>query len=46
MRLILMEGFWIVHIPFGSMVKFLSFAQFPVDHLPHKVMASLVLFLG
>ena len=30
--LILSGGFCKVHITFGSMVKFQSFAQFPVDH--------------
>ena len=35
MRLILSERFWFVRLPFGSMVKFQSLAQFPVDHLSH-----------
>ena len=42
--LILHDRFWVVHIPFVHMVKFKLFAQFPVDHLPHQVMSSLILF--
>ena len=37
MRLILQDGFWIVHITLVRMVKFKFLAQFPVDRLPHPV---------
>ena len=43
--LILQKGFRFVPIPFGSIVQFQSLAQFPVDHLPHSVVSSLILFL-
>ena len=34
MRLLFQDGFWVVHIPFFfRVVKFQTFAQFPVDHL-------------
>ena len=45
MRIILSGGFCFVHISFGYMVKFESLVQFPVDHLSHPVMPSLVLHL-
>ena len=32
------------HTTFGSMVKFQFLAQFPVDHHPHQVVSSLVLY--
>ena len=32
--LILQDGFWFVHVPFGSMIKFQFLAQFPVDDSP------------
>ena len=38
------DGYWFMKISFGSMVKFQFLAQFPVSHLPHPVMSSLVLF--
>ena len=38
-----LDRFLFVHIPFVSMVKFESFAQFPLDHLSHPVIPSLVL---
>ena len=38
--LIHMNGFWFVHIPFGSMDKFQFFVQFPIDHLSHPIMSS------
>ena len=38
--------FWVVHILFVRMVKFQYIAQFPVDHLAHPVMSSLLLFLS
>ena len=37
----LQNRFWLVHIPFGGMVKLQYFAQFPMDHLPHRVVFSL-----
>ena len=43
MRLILWDGFEFVDIPFGSMVKFQFFAQFPVDQLLHPVVPTLAL---
>ena len=33
-------------IPFGGMVSFQIFSQFPVDHLPRAVMSYIVLFLN
>ena len=36
--------FWIVNIPFVRLVKSKFLAQFPVDHLPHPVVSSLILF--
>ena len=44
MRLILYDCLWFWHIPFGSMVKFQSTAQFLVDNLSYPVIFSLVLF--
>ena len=43
MHLILLDGFWFAHILFGDMVKIQFLAQFPVDHLSHPFMPSLVL---
>ena len=34
---IFLDGFWWVHIPYGSMIKFQFLAQFSVDHLSHPV---------
>ena len=34
-RLIHLDRFWFVHIPFGCMVKFQFLVQVPVDYLPH-----------
>ena len=31
----------VVHIPFGRMIKFKSFALFSVDHLPHPIVSNL-----
>ena len=45
MRPIFLDGYWFVHIPFGSMVKIQSFAQFPLDHLSHPDKPGLVHFL-
>ena len=42
MCLILQNRFLFVPVPFGSMVKFKFLAQFPVDHLSHPVMSSLI----
>ena len=44
-RLILLDRFWIVDIPFVRMVKFQFLAQFPVDHLVHPIASCLILFL-
>ena len=44
-RLIFSDGFWIEHIPFFRMVKFKLLGQFTVDHFPHSVVFSLILFL-
>ena len=46
MRLILLERFWFVHIPFGRMVKFQFLAHFPVDQLSHPIISSNELFLS
>ena len=45
MCLIFLEKFWVVHIPFVRRVKFKLLAYFPVDHLTHQVMSSLILSL-
>ena len=38
-RLIIQDAlFWVVHIPFGNMVKFQFLAQFTVDHLSYPVL--------
>ena len=39
------DRFWFVHILFICMGKFQSLVQFPVDHLSHPVVPSLVLLL-
>ena len=39
MRLLLQDGYWFVHISFGSIVKFQFLVQFQVDHLPNPVKA-------
>ena len=44
-HLILQDGFWVVFILLVHRVKFQFFAQFPVDHVPHPVVSSFVLFL-
>ena len=38
-------SFWVVHIQFVHMVKFQVFSHFPIDHLAHPVVSSLILFL-
>ena len=45
MRLILQDGFLVVHIPFICMVEFKPLAQFPVDHLVHLVVICCILLL-
>ena len=45
MHLILSDGFWFEHIPFGSMIKFKSLAQFPVEYLYFPVVPSVILLL-
>ena len=40
-RLILLDGFWVLHLAFVRIVKFWLFSQFPVDHLAHPVVSSL-----
>ena len=40
-RLIFQDEFWVMRIPFCSMVRFQFLAQFPVDHLPHPVKSGL-----
>ena len=42
MRLILLNGFWFVQISFSCMIKFQFLAQFPVAHLSHPVVSSLL----
>ena len=44
--LILLNRFWVVHIPFVRMVKFQFLAQFQIDHLAHPVVSNLTLFLS
>ena len=47
MNLVLYEWFWVLQISFCGVVKFQSFAQFPVNHLSHPVITSfLLLFLS
>ena len=41
----LYDVFLIVQLPFMSLIKFLSLAQFPEDHLSHPVMPTLVFLL-
>ena len=43
MRLILLDGFSFVHIPFDIMVKFQFLVQFPEDHLSYTVISWLIL---
>ena len=44
-RFILLNRFWVVHIPFTRLTKLQLLAQFPVDHLAHPVMPSLMFSL-
>ena len=39
-----LDGFLFGHIPLGSMVTFQFLAQFPVDHLLHKLCLDLYFF--
>ena len=41
-RLVFQNTFWLVHIPFSSMVEFPFLAQFPVDHFPHSVVVCVI----
>ena len=43
--LILLARCWVVYIPFVITVKFNFLAHFPVDHLAHPVVCSLILLL-
>ena len=43
--LIFLDGFWVMHIPFVRLIKFKLLAQFPLDHLAHLVVSSLILSL-
>ena len=44
-RLIFLDEFWMVQIPFVHRVEFKLLAQFPVDHFPLSVVSSLILSL-
>ena len=44
-RFILLDRFFVVHIPFIRMIKLQLLAQFSVDHLAHPVVSSFILFL-
>ena len=39
------DRFWVVHIPFVRMVEFQLLEQFPMDHLAHPIVPSLIPFL-
>ena len=43
-HLIPQGGSLVLHIPLVYMIKFKFLAQFPVDHLPHSVVSSRLLF--
>ena len=43
--LVLLDGFWFVHIQFGSKVKFRFLVQFPVGPLLQLVVSCLVVLL-
>ena len=45
LRLIFLEGFRVVHIPFVCMVKFKLLVQFSVGHFAHPVVSSLIFLL-
>ena len=42
MCVIFSDRCWVVHIPFVCMEKFTFLAHFPVDHLSHPAMSSLI----
>ena len=44
-HLIFLDGFWIVHIPFASVVKFKFLSQFSIYHLLHYYYYYLLLLL-
>ena len=44
-HLIVLDRFWVVHIPCVRIIKLQFLAQFPVDHLAHPVLPSLIFFL-
>ena len=44
MSLISVDGFLLVYIPYGNMVKFHSLAQFQVYHLSHPIVPSLAFY--
>ena len=44
MRIIFKDRRWVVHILFVGRVNFRFLAHFPVEHLAHPVVFSLVLF--
>ena len=46
MRLIHLDIFLVVYIPFVHMIKFQFLAQFPADHLAHPVVSCLILLLS
>ena len=43
MPVIFQDRWWVVHLPFVSMVEFIFLAHFPVDHLAHPVVLLLLL---
>ena len=43
-RITLKDRFLVVHIPFVCMLKLQLLAKFPVDHLAHAVVYSLIIF--
>ena len=43
MCVILRERFWVVHIPFGRMVKFHFFAQFTVDYCVCCILSCVII---
>ena len=44
-RLILSDGFWVVHGPHVHLIKFQFFAQLLVDYIPYSVVSSFILLL-
>ena len=39
------EKCWVLHIPFAGMVKYKFLEHFPLDHLAHPIVSSLVILL-